>query len=249
MFLFYCLYYINSHITYLNIGFTSRNSLSDFWQRCNWSRMVTREFLIPARVVRDVTLLSLWTSDMMALHTHTDTGERLYTRLSHLSQHPLPPRSPEILVHPLKAGLFPRQRPTPKYGLEVDPLPLDGVEVLEVLVEVGQPGFPQRHFVLEARVIGRVFERLQQAAVVAHLVDHVLPVLDDAQRAALTVRVVGQGETRAGAPQLQLPQSLADGDLGLSATVQILKPLLRVFMTQIMFKTPVEFNSVASFPC
>lgn len=133
-----------------------------------------------------------------------------------------PPRSPEILVHPLKAGLFPRQRPTAKYGLKVDPLPLDGVEVLEVLVEVGQSGLPQRHFVLEAQVIGRVFERLQQAAVVAHLVDHVPPVLDDAQRAALTVCVVRQGETRAGAPQFQLPQGLADGDLRLGTTVQIL---------------------------
>lgn len=100
----------------------------------------------------------------------------------------------------MKAGLFPRQRPTPKYGLKVDPLPLNGVEVLEVLVEVGQSGFPQRHFVLEAQVIGRVFERLQEAPVVPHLVNRVPPVLDDTQRLALTVCVIRQGETRARAP-------------------------------------------------
>lgn len=46
---------------------TSRNSLSDFWQRCNWSSMVTSEFLMPALELRDTTLLSLWISDIIDL--------------------------------------------------------------------------------------------------------------------------------------------------------------------------------------
>lgn len=46
---------------------TSRNSLRDFWQRCNWSSMVTSEFLMPALELRDTTLLSLWISDIIDL--------------------------------------------------------------------------------------------------------------------------------------------------------------------------------------
>ena len=46
---------------------TSRNSLSDFWHRCSWSNMVTREFLMPALELRDTTLLSLWMSDIIDL--------------------------------------------------------------------------------------------------------------------------------------------------------------------------------------
>lgn len=46
---------------------TSRNSFSDFWQRCNWSRMVTREFRMPALELSEATLLSLWMSDIIDL--------------------------------------------------------------------------------------------------------------------------------------------------------------------------------------
>lgn len=46
---------------------TSRNSLSDFWQRCSWSSMVTSEFLMPALELREITLLSLWISDIIDL--------------------------------------------------------------------------------------------------------------------------------------------------------------------------------------
>lgn len=155
---------------------------------------------------------------MIALHTNTPTCEYFCTQT-----YSVPPSIlPEVLVHSLEASLFPWQRPTSEYGLEVDPLPLDGVEVLEVLIQVGQSGFPQRHFILEAQVIRRVFERLQQTAIISHLVDHVSPVPDDTQRSSLTVRVIRQAEAGPSGPQFQLTQGFTDGDLGLGTTVQIL---------------------------
>lgn len=55
-----------------------------------------------------------------------------------------------------------------------------------------------------------------------HLVHHVLPVLDEGQRSPAAVRVLGEVERGGGSPQVQLPERLPDGHLGLGATVQVL---------------------------
>lgn len=55
-----------------------------------------------------------------------------------------------------------------------------------------------------------------------HLVNHVLPVLDEGQRAPAAVCVLGEVERSRGSPQVQLPQRLPDGHLSLGATVQVL---------------------------
>lgn len=59
--------------------FTSRNSLRDFWQRCSWSSILTSAILMPALVLRERTLLSLWISDIMDLR---------HTKISFIKYHP-----------------------------------------------------------------------------------------------------------------------------------------------------------------
>lgn len=55
-----------------------------------------------------------------------------------------------------------------------------------------------------------------------HLVNHILPVLDEGQRAPAAVCVLGEVECSRRSPQIQLPQRLPDGYLSLGATVQVL---------------------------
>ena len=76
---------------------------------------------------------------------------------------------PEVIVDPLESPLFLGQGSTPKYGFEVDPLALYLVEIVQELVQVGQARLPDGSFVLEALVVGRVLERLQQTLVVSYL--------------------------------------------------------------------------------
>ena len=78
-------------------------------------------------------------------------------------------RLPEVVVDALEATLFLGQRATAEDGLEVDPLALNLIEVVQVLVELAQACLPDASLVLERLVVGRVLERVQQALVVAHL--------------------------------------------------------------------------------
>ena len=56
-----------------------------------------------------------------------------------------------------------------------------------------------------------------------HLVDHVLPVLDEFDGGAATVHVVGQGEARSCPPQVKLPQRLSNSHLRVSSAIQVLR--------------------------
>ena len=104
--------------------------------------MVMREFLMPARELRDVTLLSLWTSDKMdltnthSLETHT-VQHGPWTRKK-AEPHTQAGREgkgvPEVLVNPFETGLFPGQSPPSEDGLQVDPTPLDGIQTDQVLI-------------------------------------------------------------------------------------------------------------------
>ena len=76
---------------------------------------------------------------------------------------------PEIIVHSLEPSLFLRQRTSAKDRLKIDPLPLDLVQIVEVVIEFTQACLPDRRFVLEGFVVGRVFEGVEQALVVADL--------------------------------------------------------------------------------
>ena len=53
------------------------------------------------------------------------------------------PFSPEVRVHSPEPGLFSGQSSVAKDGFEVDPATLDLVEVMEVLIQVGQPPLPE----------------------------------------------------------------------------------------------------------
>jgi hypothetical protein len=77
--------------------------------------------------------------------------------------------SPEVVIHPLESSLLLGQSPTSKDGLKVDPLPLDLVEIVEVFIKIGQPLLPDGSLVLEALVVGRILQGLQQALVVTNL--------------------------------------------------------------------------------
>ena len=65
---------------------------------------------------------------------------------------------PVVIIHSLESSLFLGQGSAPKDGLEIDPLALDLVEILEVLVQVSKPLFPDRRLVLEYPVVRRVLQ-------------------------------------------------------------------------------------------
>ena len=71
-------------------------------------------------------------------------------------------------------GLFLREGTPGKDGFEIEPLPLDLVQVQNELVQVSQSSLPDLGLVLEGCVIRRIFERLQKTLVVAHLIDQLL---------------------------------------------------------------------------
>ena len=52
---------------------------------------------------------------------------------------------------------------------QINPFPLYGIDLAQVLVKLDQFSFPYSRFVRESRKIGRIFERLQQALIVADL--------------------------------------------------------------------------------
>ena len=77
--------------------------------------------------------------------------------------------APEVSVDPLEPGLLSGEGTAPENGLQVDPSPLDLVELVEELVEVGQPGLPDGGLVGKPLEVRGVLQRLQQALVVSHL--------------------------------------------------------------------------------
>ena len=79
------------------------------------------------------------------------------------------PDWPEVIVHTLEAGLLLGQGTPAKDGLQVHPLPLDLVEVVQQLIEVCKTLLPHWCLVLKALVVRRVLQWLQQALVVSHL--------------------------------------------------------------------------------
>lgn len=52
---------------------------------------------------------------------------------------------------------------------QVDPLALNGLEILKVLAQISKFCFPERRFVLKVDIVRRVFERLQKALIVSNL--------------------------------------------------------------------------------
>lgn len=148
---------------------TSRNSLRDFWQRCSWSSMVTKEFLMPALELRETTLLSLWMSDIMDLlyiqrkcstckhicceHEKEFYSNRIVYNLTvkiksnndwnlkvnfkfnfSSTMHTNTDRVPKIFINSFEAGLFPGQRPSSKYRLQINPSSLYGIQAQQVLI-------------------------------------------------------------------------------------------------------------------
>lgn len=67
---------------------------------------------------------------------------------------------PKVIIHSLEASLLFGESPTPKYGLQVNPFPLNLVQVVEVFVQVSQTLLPHRSFVLKTLVIWRILEGL-----------------------------------------------------------------------------------------
>lgn len=44
--------------------------------------------------------------------------------------------APEVFVDAFEARLLPRQRPSAEDGLQVNPAPLDGVQIQQILIQV-----------------------------------------------------------------------------------------------------------------
>ena len=77
--------------------------------------------------------------------------------------------SPEIIVYPPEAALLLGEGSPAKDGLQVDPLALDLVQVLQVLVKVCQSLLPDGGLVRKALVVGRVLQGLQETLVITNL--------------------------------------------------------------------------------
>ena len=131
----------------------------------------------------------------------------------------------QVVVDALEARLLLGQRAASEYRLQVDPLALHLVEVVQALVESAELLLPHADLVLEVLVVGRVLERGEQRLVVAHLAEEVLPVLDDGHLGRARVLELGRGELSARRPQLELAQRLAYRVLALRAHVELLDRL------------------------
>lgn len=77
---------------------------------------------------------------------------------------------PIVIIHSLKSSLLLGKSPSSKDWFKVHPLPLDLVQVVQVLVKISQSLLPHRGLVLKALIVWRILQRLQQALIVTNLI-------------------------------------------------------------------------------
>ena len=111
-------------------------------------------------------------------------------------------------------------------GLQVDPLPLRSVQVVQDLVQVAELVLPHAGPVPEGVVVGRALDGLEEDLVVPDLVEDVLPVLDEGHVLPGGGDVVGEGELGLDLPDVELAEGLADDDLADGAVVELLELVL-----------------------
>ena len=77
--------------------------------------------------------------------------------------------SPEIIIYPLEASLLLRQRSSAKDRFQVNPLALNLVHVVQILVQVSKTLLPDGGFVCESLVVRGIFQGLEKTLVVSNL--------------------------------------------------------------------------------
>ena len=125
--------------------------------------------------------------------------------ITHLYLHYVRHDVPQVLVNAPKARLLFGEGASPKDRLQVNPLPLHQIQIVQTLVERAQFRLPHHNLVLEVPVVRRVFKRRKQGLIIANGTEQILPVFDDGSLGALRVLELGQHKLGARAPQLQLP--------------------------------------------